>query len=108
MNGKTAADRLREIDVLGSQIDDQNFNEYNDSASRDLEADILPTGSQLNGDVLMSEPPMPKNFKSVKADDLLKNANADMMKRVRTTAKWSQLYKSGITFPPKHKVLFIS
>lgn len=31
-----------------------------------------------------------------------------MMKRVRNTAKWSQLYKSGPSFPPKHKVLFIN
>jgi hypothetical protein len=31
-----------------------------------------------------------------------------MMKKVRGTAKWSQLYKSGTSFPPKHKVLFIN
>ena len=30
------------------------------------------------------------------------------MKKVRGTAKWSQLYKSGTSFPPKHKVLFIN
>lgn len=39
---------------------------------------------------------------------LIKPVNADMMKRVRNTAKWSQLYKSGPSFPPKHKVLFIN
>ena len=39
---------------------------------------------------------------------LMRPVNADMMKRVRNTAKWSQLYKSGPSFPPKHKVLFIN
>ena len=38
----------------------------------------------------------------------MKPVNADMMNRVRHTAKWSQLYKSGPSFPPKHKVLFIN
>ena len=39
---------------------------------------------------------------------LIKPVNADMMTRVRNTAKWSHLYKSGPSFPPKHKVLFIN
>ena len=39
---------------------------------------------------------------------LIKPVNADMLTRVRNTAKWSQLYKSGPSFPPKHKVLFIN
>lgn len=38
----------------------------------------------------------------------MRPVHADMMKRVRNTAKWSQLYKSGPSFPPKHKVLFIN
>ena len=41
-------------------------------------------------------------------DGILSGANADMLKRVRGTAKWSQLHKSGASFPPKHKVLFIN
>lgn len=39
---------------------------------------------------------------------LMRPVHADMMTRVRNTAKWSQLYKSGPSFPPKHKVLFIN
>lgn len=36
------------------------------------------------------------------------STNMDMLQKVRKTAKWSQLYKSGTSFPPKHKVLFIN
>lgn len=42
------------------------------------------------------------------ADLSLQPVGQDMMKRVRKTAKWSQLYQSGPSFPPKHKVLFIN
>lgn len=42
------------------------------------------------------------------AKNPLAQTNEDMMKRVRSTAKWSQLYKSGSSFPPKHKVLYIN
>ena len=31
-----------------------------------------------------------------------------MMKRVRGTAKWSQLYKSGPSIPPKNKASFLN
>lgn len=44
----------------------------------------------------------------VAPNTLMKPVHADMMTRVRNTAKWSQLYKSGPSFPPKHKVLFIN
>lgn len=33
---------------------------------------------------------------------------ANMMKKVRGTAKWSQLVETKPTFPPKHKVLFMN
>ena len=39
---------------------------------------------------------------------LLEPLGKDMMSRIRKTAKWSQLYQSGPSFPPKHKVLFIN
>jgi DNA mismatch repair ATPase MutS len=36
------------------------------------------------------------------------NQNKAMLQKVRKTAKWSQLYKSNPTFPPKHhKVMYI-
>jgi hypothetical protein len=31
-----------------------------------------------------------------------------MMKRVRGTAKWSQLYKSGPSIPPKNKASYLN
>lgn len=36
---------------------------------------------------------------------LLKPIQADMMKRIRSTAKWSQLHKSGQSIPAKVKIL---
>jgi hypothetical protein len=38
----------------------------------------------------------------------MKPVTADMMKRVRGTAKWSQLYKSGPSIPPKNKASFLN
>ena len=38
---------------------------------------------------------------------LEKNQNQEMLQKVRKTAKWSQLYKSGSTIPHKQKAFFI-
>ena len=38
----------------------------------------------------------------------MRPVNADMMKRVRGTAKWSQLYKTGPSIPPKNKASFLN
>lgn len=61
-----------------------------------------------NQDYLLSE--MNARPEQLAPDDasLLQPSSADMMQRVRKTARWSQLYQSGPTFPPKHKVLFIN
>jgi len=34
--------------------------------------------------------------------------NADMLNRVRKTAKWSQLYKTGPSIPAKNKASFLN
>ena len=45
----------------------------------------------------------------IKNDDILmKPISADMMNRVRKTAKWSQLYKTGPSIPPKNKASFLN
>jgi hypothetical protein len=96
---KTAAERLKELGILKSG----NKADFEQSGALDSENnqfdDFHGASQSATGDFVGA----PINQKN-----LLKPANADMMQRVRTTAKWSQLYKSGSTFPPKHKVLFIN
>jgi hypothetical protein len=49
-----------------------------------------------------------KRIPSPIAEVNLMPVGQDMLQRVRKTAKWSQLYQTGASFPPKHKVLFIN
>ena len=49
-----------------------------------------------------------KQYDNIESKNILKPAHADMMKRVRETAKWSQLYKSGQSIPPKNKASFLN
>ena len=61
-----------------------------------------------NQDYLLSEMAARPELLAPDNNSLLQPSSADMLQRVRKTAKWSQLYQSGPTFPPKHKVLFIN
>jgi len=70
------------------------------------ETSDMDIGSTIDMRTLEKEEPV--HFEPLNESKLKAGPNDDMMKRVRSTAKWHQLYKSGTTFPPKHKVLFIN
>lgn len=98
---KTAAERLKELGII----------QGGNPGEMELSGDRGVGESETNNiDDFHAAQTATDNFlgASINQKNLLKPANADMMQRVRTTAKWSQLYKSGSTFPPKHKVLFIN
>ena len=81
--------------------------QVNDLSEQNL--DMVDDMNHLDG--LSNEVPS-KNISTFKVNldqkQIEKSQNQEMLQKVRKTAKWSQLYKSGSTFPPKHKVIFMN
>jgi hypothetical protein len=87
----------------GSRTDPKKGNYYAAQGTEDYLISEHPNGTGDDGDRDAS-----RKYGEVTPSTLMRPVHADMMQRVRNTAKWSQLYKSGPSFPPKHKVLFIN
>lgn len=126
--GKSANERLAAMGVLGKVHESAGSESEKDLQMAVMHRDANSRSEQRKGnyyaaegaeDYMISEDP--GGASGVEAGDhaggrkaglapnaLIRPVHADMMTRVRQTAKWSQLYKSGPSFPPKHKVLFIN
>lgn len=96
---KSANERLKDIGLLPNNLhmDSQDQNQTTQTTKKNYYA---PEGTQ---DYLIGESQITKV-----QDTLIKPVNANMMNRVRKTAKWSQLYKTGPSIPPKNKASFLN